>query len=446
MEGAASMSRRVLADPRAFLAAIVLASLLLPGSSHAGKWNDEDDEENDGDSKPKRKDKHKPTAVQVELAPGFTRMPYLQALARDSVLIVWDSPETGPPAVDFDRGDVNLRSVEATSDGSRRVAKLTGLEPGTAYQYRVRAGERVLAEGPSYRFSTDVGPTDRQFSFFVTGDVGDSDGDQATTAEAILRAAPRPEFGLITGDVVYSKGRSEDYDANLMSRWKDMLCSVNVWPALGNHDWKSDPETNWRREWFLPNNEHWYSFDWGSAHFIALDSRDADIYDPPAQVAWLRGDLQAHRDAEWTIVYYHHPGLTCTYKKNCEAVIQHLLPVFDEFDVDVVFNGHAHTYERLYPIDAGKPVNVEDDPNYVDPQGTIYVVSGAGAKFKTGKPTTRCGPTAFFLDRTVLWTHVMVDGPKMTIRSTKSADDALVDQITITKTGLAPSALESPRP
>jgi hypothetical protein len=256
----------------------------------------------------------------------------------------------------------------------------------------------------------------------------------------VLRAVPRPELGLLCGDIVYSHGRSSDYDERLMRPWSELLAAIPVWPALGNHDWKSDPETNFRREWYLPGNEHWFSFQWGTAHFVALDTRDGEIYDPDAQLAWLESDLAAHADAPWKFVYYHHPGITCTYKGNEASVVNRILPILDRHRVDVVFNGHAHTYERLYPIRDGKTVSIDQDPNYVDPEGTIYIVTGAGAKVKKRRPTTHCGPTAFFKDETILWTQVMIDGGRCSIRTVTSATGELVDEISITKSHLARSA------
>jgi len=410
----------------------VMAAVVFAGAAEAKKHHGDDDED-----KPKKKKKKSTTAlVNVQLPDGVTRLPYLQSLATDSVLVVWTATAPGEPHVDFGPTDTYGSTVRATSEGARHVAVLRGLRPGTLYQYRVRAGERVLAAGPQYQFRTGEGPVDTRYSFFVTGDVGDPEGDHVKTAESILRADPLPEFGLICGDVVYDDGRSEDYDANLMTPWRNLLCRIPLWPALGNHDWHVDPENNFRREWYLPNNEHYYSFNWGNAHFIALDTRDDDIYDLPNQVAWLERDLAANRGAAWTFVYFHHPGITCTYKGNSKPVVEHFLPVFDRYEVDVVFNGHAHTYERLYPIRAGQPVDKQQEPNYVDPRGTIYIVSGAGSSPKEGKPTRRCGPTVVARDETLLWTLVEVDGAKCTIRSRTSDGDQPVDVMTLTKTRL----------
>jgi hypothetical protein len=380
------------------------------------------------------------TASTPELAPGYMRAPYLQSLGSDSVLVAWIASAAGDPAVDFGTTLEYGNTTKARSDGARRVATLRGLEPATTYFYRVRAGERVLAEGRRYTFRTDAGGANRHYSFFVTGDIGYRKGKQALTEASILRADPRPELGILCGDIVYKKGRSRDYDRKFMRPWKDLLCTIPVWPALGNHDWGSSPKRNWEREWYLPHNEHYYSFDYGNAHFIALDTRDGSIWDLRNQVAWLQQDLDKHRDSEWLFVYFHHPGITCTYKENNEAVIEHFMPLFDRYGVDVVFAGHAHTYERLFPIYDSKPVNREQDPHYTDPKATLYIVSGAGARVKKDKPTSSCGPTAFFRDETILWTHVLVDGPRCTIRSYASADDALVDEVSITKTRLAREA------
>lgn len=408
-------------------AAFALSGLLLAAPATAGKKKS---------SEGYKQTKKSATAQPREVAPGLLRAPYLQSLGTDSVLVVWDSPLADAPAVDFGTATpFGLTAVATSDDRGRRVAVLRGLRPGTVYSYRVRAGERVLAEGPAYTFRTDGGSHERNFAFFATGDVGDDEGQQSLTAASILRASPRPALGLIAGDVVYPDGNSADYDNNLMRPWREMLCTLPVWPVLGNHDWHLDPETNFRREWYLPNNEHWYSFDHGSAHFVGLDTGEGSLYEAASQLAWLEQDLQTN-DSEWTFVYFHHPGLTCTYKGATPDVVDQLMPILQRHGVDVVFNGHAHTYERLYPLRDGKPVDVQQEPNYVDPQGPIYVVTGAGSKTKEGQPTSLCGPTAFFKDYTVLWSQIVVEGPRCTIRAVQSDGDEVLDQITITKTRL----------
>jgi hypothetical protein len=377
------------------------------------------------------------TIEEEEIAPGYIRAPYLQSLSKDSTMIIWIATDTGQPAVDYGETLEYGLTVQAQLDVDRQVAILRNLKPGTRYYYRIRAGNRILAQGPRFNFQTDAGIINQSFNFFVTADVGDKRLRHRYTAESILNTTPRPELGILCGDIVYNKGQASYYDKRLMQPWKDLFCTIPVWPALGNHDWKSSPADNWEREWYLPNNEHYYSFDYGNAHFVALDTRDGSIYDRANQVRWLERDLAANVNKDWIFVYYHHPGITCTYKGHNDAVIEHFLPLFDRYKVDVVFNGHAHTYERLYPIYKGSPVNQEQDPYYTDPQGIIYIVTGAGGKYKKNKPTKLCGPTAFYRDEVLLWTQVFVDGLTCTIRTWESESGDFVDEVEITKTRLA---------
>jgi hypothetical protein len=348
------------------------------------------------------------------------------------VIVAFRTEEAVQATVDYGK-TLEYGSTANGQQSTRHAIELGNLQPGERYYYRVRVGDRTLADGDGYFFETDAGRGDSEFSFFVTGDIGEPGGYQGTTADRVLATTPRAEIGLICGDVVLPDGDSRDYDDNIMRPWAAMMRSVAIWPALGNHDWHVDPDAHFREEWYLPNNEHYYSFDRGNAHFIALDTCDGDIYDRSNQIAWLRADLEAHRDAQWTFVFYHHPGYTCTYKGYNHAVIDNFHPLFDEFAVDVVFMGHAHTYERLYPMRGAMPFNQDQDPDYTDPSGTLYVTSGCGGKYK--RTTTQdCELNAFFLDRTIMFTHVTVSGNVLTMRTIESASGDVRDRVTVTKT------------
>ena len=68
---------------------------------------------------------------------------------------------------------------------------------------------------------------------------------------------------------------------------------------------------------------------------------------------------------------------------------QNLVPLFELFGVDVVFSGHSHSYERTFPILQNQPVDELQDPDYTDPSGPIYVVTGGG-----GRSTTELDPSS----------------------------------------------------
>ena len=362
----------------------------------------------------------------------LTRAPYLQALTQTSVLIAFRTAIAMQPTVDYGP-TLDYGTSTRAALGTVHAIQLNGLTPGRRYYYRVRSDAETLAEGSDFFFETDAGRNDAAFSFFVTGDVGQPGGEQATTGERVRLTQPRSELGLVCGDVIYPDGEAQGYDENLMTPWAPIMRNLVVMPALGNHDWHVDPDMNFTEQWYLPNNEHYYSFDRGNAHFVALDTREGNIWDRDNQVAWLRADLEANQDATWTFVYYHHPGYTCTYKGFEDAVIENFHPVFDDYAVDVVFMGHAHTYERLYPMRGPNPVNQDQDPHYVDADGTLYIVTGCGAKLNSSA-TQDCALNAFFMDQTISFTHVQVDDNRLTIRQIESATGDVRDLVTLTKT------------
>lgn len=372
-------------------------------------------------------------------AATLTRYPYVQNVGRDRVTIMWRTatPVAQTLAAGTGSNPAVAWQTEAAPTTDHEVT-LTGLESGTTYNYRVfENGLSVLSDPEMYWFKTDPGRDEGTFSFFVTGDVGAElpDGLQSVTGRMIRNIVPMADFGILTGDIIYPDGESSAYDPQLMSLWKDFMCHTPLYPCLGNHDWHVDPDQNFAREWALPNNEHYYSFDYGNTHFIALDTADGFLYDEVNQVAWLEQDLAAvqHRTT-WIVVYFHHPVLTCTYKGDIPEISSVLYPLFDQYNVDLVLNGHAHTYERLFPVHGGVPVDQAQNPRYVDPQGFITVVTGCGAKLKLGEPTTFCGPTAYFVDERLSFTQVFVYGLTMVIVHFDSQTGHVLDYATLTKT------------
>jgi hypothetical protein len=389
-------------------------------------------------------------AVVLGVAPAWgaaalSRAPYLQSLGKDRVTILWRTAVPAVQTLECSGGPYPITAIDAAPTVAHELT-LTGLEPGKTYTYRIKEGAEVVLSDPAeFWFKTDAGRTDTNFSFFSTGDIGAEppDGLQVYTQHMLRNVAPRADFGLFCGDIIYPDGESSAYDAQLMTPWKAVLCNMPVWPALGNHDWHVDPDQNFCKEWALPNNEHYYSFNYGNAHFIALDTADAFLYDRANQLAWLRADLAAARGRyDWTFVYYHHPLLTCTYKSNQPDIAADLFPIFQEFKVDMVFTGHAHTYERLFPLANGVPVNQSQNPNYVDPQGTIFIVSGCGGKFNDSDQelTTFCGPTAAFIDRHILFTQAFVYGPMLYVLTFDSLTGQIMDYVSVRKTVLPTDA------
>ncbi len=146
-----------------------------------------------------------------------------------------------------------------------------------------------------------------------------------------------PEFVLITGDFI-NEGELEDYlEWRCYTRAQRMLYEFDTPTYLiaGNHDiggWGSTPPADGtaRRDWWrffgwprlnnpppgAPQYTQNYSFDYGSVHFVGMESYDnydlwrSGIYGsesfPATQMAWLNQDLAAAAGSQSQVLYYHY--------------------------------------------------------------------------------------------------------------------------------------------
>jgi len=176
----------------------------------------------------------------------------------------------------------------------------------------------------------------------------------------------------------------------------------------GNHEWSCsesarEPQcptgqrnfSSFRLRYDMPHREvgsatnmH-YSFDYSYAHFIATDTEtypDGPENKPGVgpfgdQAAWLEADLIAankNRAAVPWIVAGGHRQYFST-GGSIDAQVKFFAPLFEKYNVDIVFCGHIHWYERLYALSASGEVCTK---SYQNPQCPIYVVTGAAGNIE----------------------------------------------------------------
>jgi len=107
--------------------------------------------------------------------------------------------------------------------------------------------------------------------------------------------------------------------------------------------------------------EQYYSFDYGNIHVVNLDSQLSarDEVQLATMRQWLVDDLSANTQ-DWTIVMFHHPPYSKGHNHDSDETEHNMLdrptwdmrnqfvPIFDDYGVDLVYSGHAHSYERSY--------------------------------------------------------------------------------------------------
>ncbi len=317
------------------------------------------------------------------------REPYLQQVTGTAALLVVTTAEGCSVRVLLSEVDSerNVGEFSSTSSGPRHPVWLTGLVPGGAYKYRVEACG-LLAPAITFRSAPSPGAT---FQFAAVGDVGDDSGSR-TAMIGVLEGA-RLDLLLALGDNAYVKGTEQEFETNFFTPLGRLLASVPVFPTLGNHEYLTNEGQPYLDNFFLPTNnprqsERYYSFDWGDAHFVALDSNCVVGEAAPSsctaleQREWLSADLASAQAARWRIVFLHHPPWSSGSHGSSADVRTAFESIWEEGKVDLVLAGHDHNYERSVPLLRGQPAT--------DGGGVTYIVAGNGGRelrpFDTSQP------------------------------------------------------------
>jgi acid phosphatase type 7 len=262
--------------------------------------------------------------------------PYTVNVGPRSATVMW-VVETGEASLGTEPG-----KAEKTVPVLRtEKASFTGLKRGTTYYYQVFAGDRGRGS-----FKTAPAP-EADFQFVVYGDTRTRHEVHRKVIAAILRDA-NPDFIMHTGDLVA--------DGNDPSLWpiffdseRELLRKAALFPALGNHERDAANYFD-----FLAAKPY-YSFDWGSAHFIVINSDIENAAPTEAQrsafwqeqTRWLEDDLRGSQNAGFRFVFAHHPPMTAVKRRQGDNPhMTALEPIFEKYRLSAGFFGHDHNYQH----------------------------------------------------------------------------------------------------
>ncbi len=232
-----------------------------------------------------------------------------------------------------------------------------GLEPDTLYAYRVQGAENRWSEW----FQVRTAPVEGPVTFLYMGDAQNGIlSHWSRTVRAAYAAAPDARFIIHAGDMVNTGSR--DYE---WAQWFKAVGFIHgmvpAVPVAGNHEYSrisaSPVEQRralsqlWRPQWRLPEvaelaedlRETVYEVRYcEDLHVFVLDTMGGDLV---AQAAWLDARLEAS-NARWRVATFHHPVFSSGSERDDVRRRDILLPVLRKHDVDLVLQGHDHTYAR----------------------------------------------------------------------------------------------------
>jgi predicted phosphodiesterase len=375
-------------------------------------------------------------------------------------------------------GDAEWMTVDAvkeiesvnTADEDYYKCDISSLSPDTEYEYKIgkKESDKDSDWTKIFKFRTAKESID-EFTFIAVGDTqgitwnGMTSGDKGfmfamAAYQEAFEEVKDPAFILHTGDVVET-GNNKDMWNMYFKSLNGYGTSTPMFAAIGNHDSLGTP-LYFDYHFNHPNNggnaaldqsfknavtgnilqlfqnadETIYSYDYGDAHFIVLNTgsysnQDKHIID--AQRDWLTRDLEANKDAKWKIMLFHEPVY---HRAGAGESRPWLHDVIEEYGVDLVIQGHSHLVTRTYPMKDGKIVTKAVDETVEKGIGTVYMTIGSTALNHDGandaKYEEEIGILATPTPTQAAYTTVTVKNDKIVV-TTKQINGFVLDSFTI---------------
>ncbi|WP_304236681.1 metallophosphoesterase [Jiulongibacter sediminis] len=322
--------------------------------------------------------------------------------------------------------------IEEQEAGVYHEVRLQNLLPNSKYIYSIFIGDQLISGSSSqFFFTAPDSQNTQEITLWAMGDFGDHGKpvyveNQKAVSEAFKTINPdKTDLWLWLGDHAYCCGTEEQYDRQVFNAYgPELMNNIPVMPSPGNHEYYAtgSGQTDRKIPYFdifsLPTQgelggissktEAYYSYNYGNVHLISLDSFGLDdgmyrLSDSRSrQYQWLIADLKANT-LPWVIVYFHHPPYSSlSHVSDAEQELldirRNLVPVFDQYQVDLVLNGHSHVYERSFLMKnhtgSGLTFNpdihqvqktngnytAENAPYINKTEGTIYAVAGSAGR------------------------------------------------------------------
>ncbi len=315
--------------------------------------------------------------------------PYLSWVndPQSTMVVSWRTDSPGNYRIEYGFDTTYGYCVIDTTIGTFHSVELTGLDTSTTYHYKVSSSSGEMSVDNT--FSTAIYQYE-PFTFVAYGDTRTNDGDRAAVVSRIININPDIVFN--TGDLVEDGAQDSQWKI-WFSTNQDILDYIPYFVAIGNHE---ENAPLYFDIWHFPGNEQWYSIDYGNAHFICL-STEINLYG--IQRDWLENDLlNASQSSDWIFVFFHRPPYSSGDHGSYLPARNAWCSLFEDYGVDIVFNGHDHDYERSL-------VN-----------GVYYIVTGGG-----GAPLRPVGTSGWtiYSEMTLHCCEISIDSLQLDLKAIK---------------------------
>jgi hypothetical protein len=275
--------------------------------------------------------------------------------------------------------------------GTLHTATMNQLKSGTTYYYRVGDGDSSWSN--VFHFQT-MAPG-QTFTAAVIADMGYGEASDFVISD-LLSLVDSGEIQAVihSGDISYADGYEPHWD-NFFNKIEPIASRIPYMATPGNHEFWAN-FTAYKHRFFLPGvmdaggsgDNMYYSWTMGHAHFAAMNSESpidtAQFKDE--EMEWLNQDLASvdREQTEWIIAHFHRP-MYCSSDHGCEdgalKLKEKAEPIFHEHKVDLVLQGHVHSYERSWPVYQDQVTSKD----YNSPTAPVYILQGASGNREGNK-------------------------------------------------------------
>ena len=349
-----------------------------------------------------------------------------------------------------DMSDFVLFEGETTpAENDTQVAcrvTMTGIEENTTYYYQWYTGN---GWSDAYKYESKGFA---EYKFMLIGDIqiGGQTYDnheeqsrigyvwQSVLTEALTKN-PDISFLLSPGDNTSTGNAADEWQTLLMPSYTR---SLPLALAVGNHDKKGMtyeyythmPNEHFGEYYMGVDRDCWFRY--GDALFLLFNATSASAVDHKAMADEA---IAANQDAKWRIGVMHQglyaPGIATLEPETnilLNAVFQ---PIFNMYDIDIVFTGHTHMQGRSNFISNGVVVGcAKSGETYTDPCGTIYLNTNACCDQGNAGYLAPFTAYAFENADTVTYSTIEFVGNSMAVKTFRGDNSELLDSITIEKT------------
>jgi len=258
-------------------------------------------------------------------------------------------------------------------------ARVTGLRPSTTYRFVLRSDGQ---ESPPLHFTT-APADDRPFKIVYGGD-----SRTGMKSRQVMNRLMAELAEAHTDLLAFAHGGDYVFDGRVWPQWNlwlshHELCTTSagrvlpIVPVRGNHDLGplydeifDDPGG--------PGRNHYVT---RLSPEVALVTLNSEISTAGDQALWLEERLGELRPtSRWLLAQYHTPAWPAV--KGPGPAKASWVPLFEQHDVDLVFESDGHVVKRTLPIRGDRH----------DPTGVTYIGEGG-----LGVPQRRPNPDRWYL-------------------------------------------------